>query len=321
MNSIYLPLDVWRIISHHLSPYILSLNSTLLQLYNDIWFQEHLIIKYPNKNLWCRSSYKDLYKQFSKMGSISLIMSFGDKYTINPIQLPIRGIKICANDPKMTMKVLDFNGDLYQIKDFDNVSLLDKKVIDIDPLGYITESKWFYLKNDKYLKFKDTKHRTKSFIKVSSRIDNRHTYLYALTEDYLYIYKNFIDIIKIPFENAIDMYITNSIIVLQKDNKIFEIKFSGNKKNLLFTNGKELRGHAIFLNNNICYIRQYNIFGHSNQKIPLIDKIYFNSVFGEISLYKGMISIKTSNRDRRETDYNYIKDIFSSNAGYFFIIQ
>ena len=216
--------------------------------------------------------------------------------------------------------MLDFNGDLYEITvtykinkaDYNQIRLINNKVIDIDDFCYITENNLYHY---------DTGIITEDehFIRIKSIIIDTDIYTCASTINTLYILRNFINIIRIiHFENIIDMHITHAIIILQANGKVIEFKFNG-EMNEIFNDGKELRGDII-VDNNICYIKQYSyLFGSYYGKIPFTDKLYFHPAFGNLSLCNGTITVKTLSDKKQH--FNNVKNIFPAGSLSFFIIQ
>lgn len=322
--SLFLPLEIWRLISYNLVPYSLACNLTLISLYDDNWFEVLLMKKY--KNLWYRSTYKDLYKNSLRMGTISLVNTLIDDYDFitlsNPIELPIQGIKVSTIGENLAaVLILDFNGNLHGIQDFEQVELIDSKVIDIDNYGFIKARNWYYLDVNNNIYCRVPIKVSASFIKVSSHRQNDNLHLYALTKDHLHIYDPILNTtFDVGFDDAIDMYIDNSVIVLQSDGEIFEVKFGAISKTLLFKNGKELRGQTMVTIDNKCYRRNKGIFDILyNEKITLTDKFYSGSLIG-LSLYKGVLSSKLANNKWKPIKSDKIKDIYPD-RGSFYIIQ
>jgi hypothetical protein len=139
-----LSLDVMREISYYLLPYKLSLSIELNNLYDENWFKNELLSKYPackkNKNLW-----KELYKKSLKSGNIYTYTY--DNLVKKIINIEnIQGIKVSYIGN--IYLILTFDGDLYVVND-ENLQkeLIDVNVNDIDGNSYIKENKFYCVRN------------------------------------------------------------------------------------------------------------------------------------------------------------------------------
>ena len=139
-SDIYIPLDIFRIISLYLPQYHLSLNKQLHNIYNKNWYCEYIKHNYP-KIKFCTTNYKDLYEKSLLEGEI---YHRGNKIS----SLNIKGIKCQPNsycDPNNSLlnfkfyEILNFKGELILTDGFKQV-LIDTEVTDFAYELYIKKS-------------------------------------------------------------------------------------------------------------------------------------------------------------------------------------
>jgi hypothetical protein len=139
LNVGVLNLDLFYEISFFCKPFTLSISKDLHKIYTDNWFKTFLENKYPDKKLFTVTNYKDLYKRWLKEGDVYRL-SDGKQF-----KLKTKGLKAQCNYPMSLFwgiyhdLILTFNGELY-MELFNEVKLIDTKVIDISSCGYIREN-------------------------------------------------------------------------------------------------------------------------------------------------------------------------------------
>ena len=68
--DIYIPLDIFKVISLSLPSYHLSLNKQLHNMYDENWYYEYIKYNYPSIIPSTLTNYKDLYKKSLLEGEI-----------------------------------------------------------------------------------------------------------------------------------------------------------------------------------------------------------------------------------------------------------
>ena len=211
-------LDIMREISYNLLPYKLSLSIELNNIYDENWFKNKLLSKYPdckkNKNLW-----KELYKKSLKSGYIYMYVNDVGEKIIN-----IEGIKVSSMNNNLL--ILTFYGDLYVFNDENlQTELIDIDVNDIDGNSYIKGNKFYCINDNKNSIQLITEADTDfiSVLKVGS-------YCYcAITKDkFYYLMQQMSQELKIIDCPNASKLIYSSSIILQLENK--EIKVFNSRK-------------------------------------------------------------------------------------------
>lgn len=134
-----LPTDILKLITLELRPGFMALICKAMDIYDEAWYRDYLIMKYDRYEIVDRDfSFKELYTRSLLEGSIYTYNMNDDEYT----NLPIKGIK--ATPYNSGNYILKFNGDLFSLIDT-KLKLLDINVIDIDGFCYIKKSKLCFI--------------------------------------------------------------------------------------------------------------------------------------------------------------------------------
>jgi len=219
-----LPLDIWKLISLYLDFNQLALNNTLKIIYDEDWFKNKILMKYPNCKQYDHT-WKDLYKRSLKSGNIVELRYYEGKYTSEAFfpslgKNAIEGFKIAQIDNYFYM-ILTFDGDLYSSYLEGRVwinKLLDSNVKDITDRSYIKENKWYLVDYNHETFTKLILETDENFIALA----NSDEFACAITKDKLYCYYMHEELIIVDnCNNNIDLTCGGSItMILHYDGKI-----------------------------------------------------------------------------------------------------
>jgi hypothetical protein len=192
-----IPLEVWREISLFLPLNFLSISKSLIKIYDESWFQEKVLLQYPNckkhdKNsvlfsletteVVSNNSWEYLYKRSLKSGIIYHIINnkVFDKLLV------MKGMKICESLEGMInyRMILTFDGDLiYYNENTEETRLIDSNVKDITDGAYIKNNELYMLWYHRQPKL--IVRSESPFLAIA---DNSDIFIGAITNDTFYYY-------------------------------------------------------------------------------------------------------------------------------------
>lgn len=133
-----IPLEVWREISLYLPLNVLALSKILMDIYDESWFKDKILIKHENckqyDNMW-----ESLYKRSLKSGLISILDRHFVLHSLN-----FEGVKIAELCVRGFI-ILTFDGDLYGYDGTSEIRLIDCNVKDISDDTYIKNHEWYFI--------------------------------------------------------------------------------------------------------------------------------------------------------------------------------
>lgn len=193
-------LDVLGIISLYLPYNFLTLSRELSKIYNELWFKDKILLKYPNCNNY-NNSWIDLYKKSLKQGKIK---------DNNSVYFPIEGIKIASMFQDGNPMILTFCGDLWSYTNKNKIYLIDNNVTDINTMCYFKENKLYQIWG-RYSDDKELVNFGKLLIEIKTKfiaISYLGNTICAITEDKLYCYNSFNNFIDVDCPNSVDISVT-----------------------------------------------------------------------------------------------------------------
>ena len=191
-----LPFEIWEEISLSLPYNFLSINKTLIEIYNENWFKSKLNLKYPNLTV---DDYQSFYKRSLRSGRILL-------YDGITKDIGIEGIGIYSNMGNQS--ILTFDGKLYS----DN-GQIGNDVITIARNTYIKKHEWYI--NSFYLITKSED----EFLFCSSVGDY---YYFASASKRIYCFDTIKDKLTVNnFPNIVKMVNINGYVIFQSDDKLY----------------------------------------------------------------------------------------------------
>lgn len=163
-------MDVWKEISLYLPYNFLALSKSTLTIYDESWFKDKIILKYPN----CKkhnNSWESLYKRSLKSGKII------DYYC----EISTECIKVAFYENTVDI-ILTFDDDLYRYAGSDPQVLIDSNVKDIAENTYIKDYEWHVTNGNNFFVIESEE----KFLAVSTGFSDN----IAITENKIYYFCN-----------------------------------------------------------------------------------------------------------------------------------